>query len=177
MANQRDVGAYIPLTAVYNTAAIGQLDIQGDEFKDFLVLNSQSFTNIANVLNVKDTGYYLTTEINTSQQWFQPDTIDPDTALTRNAYRVVVNFGILPNAATKSVVHDIEGLTPGTFSWTYIGAIATNPAALGIPIPYSSATLNANIEINGDSTNVNITTAIDYSAFTECYVILEYLKN
>ena len=60
---------------------------------------------------------------------------------------------------------------------TKIYGTATDAAGNGIPIPYPSNTANANIEINVDLTNVNITTAIDYSAFTTTYVVLEYLKN
>ncbi len=177
MANQRDIGAFLPTTTVYDTASIGQLDPLSPEFKEFLVLNSQNFTNIAHILNVKDTGYYLPTEINTSQKWFQPTPAPADAALTRNSYRVVINFGALPNAATKSVAHNIEGFTPAVASWTKTLGMATNPAGLGIPLPYSSPVLNENITLNVDAINVNVTTAIDYSAFTITYIILELLKN
>ena len=62
-------------------------------------------------------------------------------------------------------------------SWTKIYGTATNASGNGIPIPYADSVLNNEISINVDLTNVNITTAIDYSAFTTTYVILEYLKN
>lgn len=177
MANQLDIGAFLPTTAVFDTRSLGKMNVNSVEFKEFLVLQYQNFNNIANVVNVKDTGYYLTTEINTSQQWFQITTSPADTSLTRNTHRVVVNFGALPNAATKSVAHNIEGFTAAVASWTKTLGMATNPAGLGLPLPYSALVLNQNIEVNVDSTNVNITTAIDYSAFTITYVILELLKS
>lgn len=177
MANQLDIGAFLPTTAVFDTSMIGSMDINSDQFKNYLVLQYQSFNNIANVLNVKDTGYYLTAEINTSQQWFQPTTSPADTSLTRNSYRIIVNFGALPNAGTISVAHNIEGFTAGVASWTQIRGTATDAAGNGIPLPYSSGVLNENIELNVDATNVNITTSIDYSAFTTTYIVLELLKN
>ncbi len=177
MANQRDIGAFLPTTAVFDTTQLNSKYITPADLQEAFVLQYQNYNNIANILNVKDTGYYLTTEINTSQKWFQPNTVSPGGALTRNAYRVVIDFGALPNAATKSVSHNIEGLTAGSFSWTFIGGYATDPAAMGLPIPYASAIDNQNIELNADAANVNITTSIDYSAYTICYVVLEYLKN
>lgn len=177
MANQRDIGAFLPTTAVFDTTQLNSKYITPADLQEAFVLQYQNYNNIANILNVKDTGYYLTTEINTSQKWFQPTSAAPDGPLTRNAYRVVVNFGALPNTATKSVAHNIEGLTAGSFFWTFIGGYATDAAAMGIPLPYSSGTLNANIELNADATNVNVTTSIDYTAYTTCYIVLEYLKN
>jgi hypothetical protein len=49
---------------------------------------------------------------------------------------------------------------------------------LAIPIPYSSTTnIDNNISIQVDDTDVNITTAADYSVYTICYVVLEYIKQ
>ena len=166
MANQKDIGVYLRTSTVYTPATIGRLNPMSEEFKEFLVYVTQDFTDIANILNKKDTGYYITTEINTSQQWFQPVTASADGATIRNTYRTVINFGALPNAGTKSVAHNIEGITAGTFSWTYIAGTATDAAANGIPLPFSSPTLNENIKLTADATNVNVTTAIDYSAYT-----------
>ncbi len=177
MANQLDFGAFLPTTAVFDTSTLGRMDVNSVEFKEFLVLQYQQFNNIANVVNVKDTGYYLTTEINTSQQWFQITTSPADTSLTRNTYRVVVNFGALPNAGTTVVAHGIEGFTAGRASWTKIIGAATDPAGNGLPLPYSSAVLNENIVLSVNAVNVTITTAIDYSAFTRTYIILELLKS
>ena len=177
MANQRNIGAFLPTTNIFDPTSLGDGEVSSAKFKEFLVLQFQSYNNVANIVNLKDTGYYLPTEINTSQNWFQPTSVSPDASLLRNSFRTVVNFGALPNAGTKTVAHNIEGITAGVFSWTKIQGTATDPSANGIPLPYSSSVLNENIILQADATNVTITTAIDYSAYTVCYVVLEYLKN
>lgn len=172
-----DFGVFLPLTSVYDPASLQDVEGLQPQIKNFIISSTHQYNNIANVLNLKETGYYITAEILNSQVWFKQTVPTPDQSPFRNAYRIVVNFGALPNAATKSIAHNIQGLTAGIMSWTKIYATSTDPAGNGIPIPYSSNTANANIEINVDLTNVNITTAIDYSAFTTTYVVLEYLKN
>ena len=177
MAVANDFGVYLPLISIFDTKSLYELDEIDPVIKNFIIASTHSYNDIANVLNLKETAYYITTEILNSQVWFKQTLSDPSASPFRNAYRIVINFGALPNAATKSVAHNIQGLTAGIMSWTKIYGTATDAAGNGIPIPYSSNTANANIEINVDLTNVNITTAIDYSAFTTTYVILEYLKN
>lgn len=177
MAVSNDFGVYLPLTSIFDPESLYELENVDPQIKNFIIASTHSYNDIANVLNLKETAYYITTEILNSQVWFKQTLSDPSASPFRNAYRIVINFGALPNTATKSVAHNIQGLTAGVMSWTKIYAVATDAAGNGIPIPYSSNTANANIEINVDLTNVNITTAIDYSAFTTTYVILEYLKN
>ena len=94
----------------------------------------------------------------------------------RSVFRTVVDFGALPNAGTKSVAHGLDFTT--ALSGTFISATATDPVALvTIPIPFSSPILNENIKITVDDTNVNITTAIDYSSYTITYVVIEFIYN
>lgn len=176
MAFQNDFGVFLPITAAFDPESLTELT-QDPKFKELVVLITQQYNNTANVVNLKETGYYITTEIVNSQFWFNPNVTSVDQALFRNAFRLVVNFGALPNAGTKIVPHNIQGFTDGVATWTRIYATATSPSSPGIPIPYASSVLNENISINVDDTNIYITTAIDYSAFTTTYVILEYLKN
>ncbi len=176
MAQQNDFGVFLPLTAVYDPESlVGDAPIS-PQLKQFIMTSSQNYNNIANVLNLKETGYYITTEIVNSQSWFKSVT-NINQSLFRNAFRIVIDFGALPNAGAKSVPHNITGLTAGVMSWTRIYGTATDPAGNGIPLPYSSSTANDNISLSVDLTDVTVTTAIDYSAFTITYIILEYLKN
>ena len=172
-----DFGVFLPLTSVYDPASLQDVEGLQPQIKNFIISSTHQYNNIANVLNLKETGYYITTEIVNSQLWFKSSITSVTQSIFRNAFRLVINFGALPNAATKSVAHNIQGLTAGVMSWTKIYGTATDAAGNGIPIPYASNTPNANIEINVDLVNVNVTTAIDYSAFTTTYIILEYLKN
>lgn len=177
-------GAFIPTTDIFDTQRIYQLDINSDEFKEFLVRLRQSVNDIALLLNLKDTGYYVLEEFINSKVWF-PDpaltSTTPQAPVFRQEFRTCVNFGSLPNAGTKSVAHNIANIgafTPSTYTVTRIDAGATDPTTPEwIPIPFSSPVLNENIKITVDATNVNITTAIDYTAFTRCLVVIEYIKQ
>lgn len=176
MAIQNDFGVFLPITAAFDPESLIQ---QTDDpiLKQLIVAVIQNYNNTANVVNLKETGYYITTEIVNSQFWFNPNVTSIDQSLFRNAFRIVVNFGALPNAGTKTVAHNIQNFFGGIGSWTRIYATSTSPTSAGIPIPYASPVLNENISINVDDTNIYITTAIDYSSFTKTYVVLEYLKN
>lgn len=173
MANGSNYGVFLPTTAVFDTTTIARLDLNSEDFREFLVLQAQAFNNIARILNLKETGYYLPVEIVNGQQWFTNSSIQP----TRPAYTTVVNFGALPNAAAKSVAHNISGISAATTFTTMYGAASNTAATLYKPIPYVNLIANNSIQLDVDATNVTITTGIDYSAYTACYVVLNYLKN
>ncbi len=159
------IGQYIPSDII--------IPDDYDELKR--TLDAQLKTN-ADVTNTKESGFYNIVEQVNNQKYFT----DGDTQEFRSVYRKVVNFGALPNSATKSVAHGIS--TTEDFSFTRMYATATDPAAAtvnsAIPIPYVDPNALANgIELNVDATNVNITTAADYTAYTICYVVLEYVKT
>jgi hypothetical protein len=177
MAVNNDFGVFLPLTSIYDPESLQQAEKLNPEMKNFIISSTQQYNNIANVLNIKETAYYITTELLNSQIWFKQAPFNQGESPFRNAYRLVVNFGELPNAGTYNVPHNIQGLTAGVMSWTKIYGVATDAAGNGIPIPYASGTANDNIEIWADLTNVNIKTLKNYSAYTTTYVVLEYLKN
>lgn len=125
----------------------------------------------ATILNIKENGTYDTAERLSAQQWFSTSS---GINKPRYGFRKVVNFGGLPNAGTTSVAHGIT-IDANTI-FTRIYATASDPTGNYIPIPYASSTANKNIEIKVDATNVTIITGIDRTAFTICYVVLEYIK-
>ena len=173
--------ALIPTTRIYD---IESLEIDNPGLKEFLVQLYQTVNLLSVTVNQKDTGYYTLDEFVNSQYFF-PNTIAPgnyeDSATDfRTVYRTVVNFGALPNAGTKAVPHNIQGIGANTtFSFTRIYATATDPAAPSfIPIPFASTIAVANnIALFVDQTNVNITTGLNRSNYTICYVVLEYLRG
>lgn len=166
---------FIPTTQVFNPDSLKDLSPE-EILQQAYVLQYQQYNNIANALNLKESAYYIPTEFVTSQQWFRQPTSTVPSEFSFG-FRTVVNFGTLPNAGTKSVPHNITGLIAGEYSWTKIIGTATDAAGNGIQIGFSSPTLNENIKLTADITNVNVTTAIDYTAFTNCYIILEFLKD
>ena len=174
-----EIGLFLPTTEIFESQEVEELN--------------NNLSNIINehalAINQKDTGIYETdtgatgTPINfvCGQTYFPnpspPTGVNPNAR--RQVFRKVVNFGALPNAATKSIAHRIT--TNETFTFTRIYGTATDPGASAItsaiPLPFSSPTLNQNISLTVDATNVNITTAIDYSAYTTTYIVLEWIAN
>lgn len=176
--NSSTVGSFVQTTQVWDVAQLYQTDVNSPEFKELLVRMYQQINNIAVSINTRDAAYYDTQEFVNGQLLFPNPALNSSTSTYpayRQIFRMVINFGTLPNTATKSVAHGIT-ITQAT-SFTRIYATATDPSTLFIPIPYASPTLVNNIEINVDPTNVNITTGSDRTAFTTCYVILEYVQS
>lgn len=147
-----------------------------DDFAEANLILTDYMRNVIDALNDKEIAQYSTAELVTGQKWFTPG----DATKLRYVYRKVIDFGALPNAGTKSVAHGIT--TTATTVFTRIYGTATDPAAstanLALPIPYVDPNTLANgIEINVDATNVNITTAANYTAFTTTYVVIEYIQS
>lgn len=147
-----------------------------DDWAEANLILTDYFRNLVDALNDKEIAQYNTVELVTGQKWFTPG----DATKLRYVYRKIIDFGALPNAATKSVAHGIT--TTATTVFTRIYATATDPAASttnsAIPIPYVDPAVLANgIEINVDATNVNIITAANYTAYTTTYVVLEYIQS
>jgi len=136
----------------------------------------QYLGDIASATNTKDTGFYDAVQTVTGQQ-FLP-TFSNNTAANasyRPVLRKVVDFGALPLSSTKSVAHGIT--FSSELSVTRMYASATDPGNTWIPLPYSTGTLANNIELNIDSTNVNITTGTNRTNFTRCYVVIEWIST
>jgi hypothetical protein len=178
-SNVSNFGSFVPTTNVWDVSSLYEIDVTSDEFKELLVRLYQNLNLISLNLNIKDTGYYDLQQFVNGQLYFQNPSLSsltPQSPTYRQVYRLVVNFGALPNAGSKSVAHNIS-VTSG-FSFTRIYATATkNDQTSFIPIPFASPILNENIKLEVTNTNVTITTAIDYSAYTITYVVLEYLKQ
>lgn len=178
--SQANPGLFVPTTNVWDVTQIYSIDVTKPEFKELLVRLYQNINNISLALNLKDSGYYSLQEFVNSQRFFPDPNLNSTTAAVpvfRQVFRTVVNFGALPNAGTKSVAHNIA--VNSGYSFTRIYGCASNTAATSfLPLPYATpAALNQNILLNADNTMVNITTGIDYSSYTTCYVILEYIKQ
>lgn len=177
--SQANTGMFVPETYIWDIAQLQSIEVTSPAFKELLVRLYQNMNYIAIALNQKDTGVYPLAEFVNSQSWFPNPATSAATARQpayRGDYRIVINFGQLPNNATTSVAH---GLSPTT-SWTFtrIWACASDPAGMNyIPIPFASNTAGDSIELSVDATNVNITTGSNRTNFTVCYVVLEYLKN
>jgi hypothetical protein len=180
MALQSQFGAFVPTTDVYDIQTLYDFNPTSEEYKLFLVRLRQSVNNHALVLNIKDSGYYLPAEFINGQLYFpnpDPSITAPDkkNPVYRQVYRMLVNFGALPNTGTKSVAHTIVNVD-SQYTFTRIYATASDTSGLTyIPIPTMTAL--GEIYMSADVTNVNITTTFNASNYNVCYAILEYIKE
>lgn len=137
-------------------------DLEGlrDAFNDL-------YQDIASTTNTKVGGVYVPIEKLTSAQYF----IASNPQKNRAVYRMVVDFGALPNTTNKSVAHNISGWN-NQYRLVQSYGGATDPTGISaIPVP------NDNIFLEINATNVIITTTADYSAYTETTVVIEYTKT
>jgi hypothetical protein len=177
--SQATPGMMVPTSNVWDVSALYEIDNISQDLRELLVRLYQNLNNISLVLNAKDTGYYILTEFMTSQLFFANPAYTattPTSPTLRSTYRKVINVGPLPNAGTLMVPHDIDITDSYSFTRIYGTATQTSPFS-SIPLPFSSPTLNQNIAVTIDNAYINITTGIDYSAYTICYIVCEYIKS
>jgi hypothetical protein len=181
LSNPNQVGLFLPTTNIWDVSQIQNIDVTRPEFKELIIRLYQNVQLISTILNLKDSGYYDTSEFVNGQLFFADPTLTSSSPLNprfRQVFRMVVNFGALPAANTaKSVAHNIT--TTSTLSVTRLYGAATKPTAqLYVPIPYASATsLDGQLELSMTNTNVIIKSGnTDWSTYTITYVIIEYLK-
>lgn len=122
-----------------------------------------------NLLNAKSIGIYSSQEIPSGKQLYLSET-------SYDLLRTTVNFGPLPNAGIKSVPHSIDTTIGFRLFNLYLAA---NDLVNGqyFCLQYYSLDAADSIRLNLDATNVNVITTADYSAYTDCYVIIEYAQG
>lgn len=173
-------GAFIPTTDVYDVDVIRSLDVQSDDFKEFLVRLRQSTNNIAIAVNYRDAGYYVEQLFNCGQVYFPNKALSsstPQTPSYRPVLRKVVDFGALPNAGLKSVPHGIPNID-GQVTFSRIYATASDPINLiYFPIPITFVATGNQADIYVDAINVNITTNWNAIAYSRVLVVLEFFKG
>jgi hypothetical protein len=173
ISNPTSFGAYLPTTYIYDVGELQKIDVNSTEFKELIVRLYLNMNSMLQVLNIKDSGLYLTTTFQTGQQFFNVNN-KPDQ--NRPIYRVVVPFGALPNNTTKSVAHNQNLGT--TWSQIRLDISSTNPNTKSIDIPgFDPADITKPINAWVDGTNVNIQTTSNMSAYTVTWVIYEYILN
>lgn len=179
MAQNVTSGIFVPTTNVWDVSQIYEIDVTSPQFKELLVRLYQNINNISVALNLKDSGYYITESFVNSQLFFPNPIYNSSTAVTpgyRQVFRIVINFGALPNAGTKSVPQNIIVNSQYTFARIY-GTASDTTGFNYIPLPYASASGTDNIELSVDATNVTVITTTNRSNFNVTYIVLEYITN
>lgn len=171
-------GIFVPTTDVWDVSEINDIEITSPEFKELLVRMYQNLNRMSLALNLKVSGYYSTTQSVNSKTFFpnpvtsSANSTNPD----RQVMFVTLYFGPLPDTATLSIPHGITCTGITTFV-DYYGAANDVTGKNYISLPYPSPTAANNIEVSVDATNVNITTGRNRTAFTICYLTLEFLQQ
>jgi hypothetical protein len=157
-------GLYLPLDF--------EIPDADSEFKE-AVAQRERLTS--STVNIKENAQYELSELQSCQQWFSIQT-GSNPRQTRYGFRKVIDFGAITSPGLKSVAHGLAGIT-NTWIFTDIKAVARNPtSSLWIPIPWYDGTNNIMIYV--DAVNVNIqTNTAAFAGYTQCYVVLEYLKG
>lgn len=124
--------------------------------------------NIVDLINslssqISNLGNYSTTEHLTGKYWVDGKPI----------YRKVVNFGTLPNSATKTVNHNVSGIS----NWVSFYGIAWNNANTAMILPHVDLDSTYSVALWVTSTVITIKTGQNRNEFLNCYVILEYTKT
>jgi len=147
-----------------------------------LITNSLRVTT--EVANDSVKPFYIEQEVLAGKRWepsARSSLNEPNTF--RNVFRKVVDLGGLNDFSTTSpqnVAHGID-TTENTFITALYGA-ATDPAASSLnsafPLPYvDTSALSACIELRMDDTNLILVSGTDYSAYTEAWVVIEYVQE
>lgn len=170
MTPSNDFDVYIP---VYNAVPQNWEDARG-----FLLARLREVTES---LNNKDYGLYIDRDTLNGQSWI-PGT---DPVKFRDVIRHVVDIGGLPDFAVtdpKEVPHNIQAFSENSCITRLYGC-ATNPGLTsitkGIPLPYVDMPGGANIGLEIDDTNIIINGdgATDYSDYTCCFVVVEWIDE
>lgn len=168
MSSNQEFENFVP---VFDTAPK-----EPEKLRQFLV---EQLRRISNSVNQREIGQYFDIEVLSGKQFF-PGASVPEQ--NRQIFRKVVTFGALPNSTGKSVAHEIT--TPdgspldSNFTLIHLYGAATNPTSVtAIPLPFASPTATEEIKLSMDDTNIIVTTAMDYTAYTRTFIVVEYIQE
>ena len=140
---------------------------QKDEFNYVL---TDFIKKMIAAINEREVAQYPFDEIQTGQKFSDRRELTQQIS----TYRKVIDFGALPDNTTKTVPHQIA--VTGSTIFTRIYGVANDPGTSFIPLPFSSSVASEAIKLEITPNDVEITTGIDYSDYTETLVILEYFQ-
>lgn len=122
------------------------------------------------VVNTKEGATYSLTENANFCQFFTSGV----NYVFRNGYRKTFELPATAAGATTTIAHGITNVT----EFTRIEGTCITDVVDYRPIPYASATtVNTQIEINIDATNINVINGTAAPNITSGIIILEYLKT
>jgi len=91
-------------------------------------------------------------------------------------YQKTIDFGTLPNNASKSVAHGIANIEE-VIDYECLAYSTSNGYHLAIPYVNKTNPNQYNIQFDIDATNINIVTSADRTVYDICRVTLKYTKT
>ncbi len=166
-----NTGLFLPTTSVWDADKLSEANVNSKEFKDILVRLYQTTNSIALALNLKVSGYFVTTEFVNGKLYFS---INPQRADDfRQGYSKTINIGAL-GAGVTSVNHGLD--ITSTWSFMHIYGTANNTTTNNYyPIPFAGAA-GAYISVRLNATQVVIDNNSGV-AFLDTQITLEYVKS
>ncbi len=171
----QNAGLFVQQTPLFDVGQIYSTDVNSDDFKELIVRLYQQMNNVSTALNLKESGYCITTEFVTGKLFFAAATVsEQEPPNMRPVYRLVVNTGAL-GAGANTIPHNLSIGTTWSFISIY-GAATDTTNNNYYPLPWVKSTGATNIEVELNATNVVITNASGLT-FPVSYIILEYIKQ
>lgn len=170
----------LPTTDIFNVSNIESMNVSSPDFKQLIVKLAQNANQQNLAINSKGSGTYSSLE-DLSGNTYAIGTGSSATGVVNTAkgsYIKLITFGALPIASTaKSIAHGIP--FTAAYKIIRISGGATNPTTqVYIPLPFShpdSAAYGISLLVN--ATHVIVTTGTaDWSAWTETFIFIEYVK-
>lgn len=145
-----------------------------EDARQFLV---EHLKKISNAVNIRQIGWFLDEELLAGQQFIPGSNLSGTSQQFRSVFRKIIDFGVLPNAVTKSVPHGITFDANFTLLNLYIAATKPTAPFLAFSLQYWANSAPGSITLNMDATNINVTTTSNYSDYTRSFVCIEYIQE
>ncbi len=140
-----------------------------EDFEKFRIKFLEIYRNIADTVNVKESGVFDLQEVLTAEQWFAAG----NPQATRQTFRKVFNLGAVAAGATLTTAHNISGAV----AYTHIYGTAVTAADFR-PLPYASTVaIGEQVSLTITGTNIVIVNGATAANITSAIVVVEYLKN
>ena len=152
-----------------------------DEARPVLI---EAIRQAANSANDAVRGSYNTVETLSGKKWTPRNRASADTPIIqREVFRKIVDLDGLNDFTSTNPQPVPHGITTNanTFVTALYGA-ASDPGAssltAALPLPYVDiSALAACIELRMDATNIILESGTDYSAYTNAWVVIEYVQE
>lgn len=171
-----DQGNFITTLPNFNLEG---MDINSREFRQFIVILTNTVNDICMAINNKESGYYSTYEFLTGKQLYPDPALDGTTAEQPNRpgiYRKCFRYTTpLLNAGTTTIAHDLAMDT----QWKVIdlwGTTFDSTAHQWLALPFAGVAADA-IDLYADFTNIYIKTQTDRTTCTFTNIVIEYTKS